>query len=396
MNAAESSAGRTGAASEARGLALLRLALVPIAILGDASNSPGVNSDVFPWVLGALAIYAALSLAVTFTDIADDRIPAVQALLDLVFVSLLVYSSGGARSPLKFTFYVLPIGAALRLSPKLTATWAGLSVLAYLAVTLRHPETSLPADYDLLAGDSLSLLWVGAAAVMLSVLVGRRQRSLAALAATRRALVQQALDAEARERRRLAEELHDHAIQNVLLARHEITDVVRGVPGAEQRARDALDETNRQLRLEVFRMHPLGLERAGLAAVLQDLADDAAWRGRFTATVTVAPEAVHGGPQDLIVSTARELLTNASKHAGAAHVAVHVAATAQALELTVEDDGKGIEPGRLEQAVGQGHIGVASVIERIRAVGGHVEVRTAPGEGTSVRVTVPRVSTPTA
>ena len=231
---------------------------------------------------------------------------------------------------------------------------------------------------------------------MLSVLVGRRQRSLAALAATRRALVQQALDAEARERRRLAEELHDHAIQNVLLARQEITDVVRGVPGAEQRARDALDETNRQLRLEVFRMHPLGLERAGLAAVLQDLADDAAWRGRFTATVTVAPEAVHGGPQDLIVSTARELLTNASKHAGAAHVAVHVAATAQALELTVEDDGEGIEPGRLEQAVGQGHIGVASVIERIRAVGGHVEVRTAPGEGTSVRVTVPRVSTPTA
>jgi two-component system, NarL family, sensor kinase len=106
-------------------------------------------------------------------------------------------------------------------------------------------------------------------------------------------------------------------------------------------------------------MHPLGLERTGLAAVLQDL-------------------------------------TNAAKHAHAAHVAVHVAATAQALELTVDDDGEGIERGRVEQAVGQGHIGVASIIERIRAVGGHVEVRTAPGDGTSVRVTVPLVSTPAA
>jgi two-component system NarL family sensor kinase len=77
-------------------------------------------------------------------------------------------------------------------------------------------------------------------------------------------------------------------------------------------------------------------------------------------------------------------------------VSVRVAATAQALELTVEDDGEGIEPGRLEQAVGQGHIGVASVIERVRAVGGHVEVRTAPSDGTSIRVTVPLASTPAA
>ncbi|QEC48783.1 sensor histidine kinase [Baekduia soli] len=376
-------------ASEARGIALLRLALVPAAVLGEASNGPGVSSRLFPWVVGVLAVYAVASLALTFTDYAHDRLSVVQALLDLVMVALLVSTSGGARSPLKYTFYVLPIGAALRLSPKLTATWAGLSVLAYLAVTVRHRDTSLPGDIDLLAGDSVSFLWVGSAAVMLSVLLGRRQRTLSELAATRRALVQQALDAEARERRRLAEELHDHAIQNVLLARQEITDIARGRPGALERARQALDETSRQLRREVFQMHPLGLERAGLTAVLGELAGDAARRGGFEVGVTVDPAAEHGGPQDLLVSTARELLTNVAKHAGARHVTVTVTVGARAVELRLQDDGVGIEPGRLEQAVGQGHIGIAAVIERIRAVDGTVEVHTSPGEGTRIRVRLP-------
>ncbi|HSD77709.1 MAG TPA: ATP-binding protein [Solirubrobacteraceae bacterium] len=362
---------------------------MPLALLGAAGNPPGVTSDLFPWILGLLGVYAALSLAASRRSGLDGRLGAVQASLDLVFVALLVYSTGGPRSPLKYTFYVLPIGAALRLSPRLTATWAGLSVIAYLAVTIPHPQTSLPDDLDALAEDSLALLWVGAAAVMLSALVGRRHAALAELAATRRALVQQALDAEARERRRLAEELHDHAIQNVLLARQEIADIVRGVPGADRRARDALDETSRQLRHEVFQMHPLGLERAGLGAVLRELVDEAAQRGRFTATVTVAPEAEHGGPQDLVVSAARELLANVAVHARASRVAVGVTATADAMRLTVVDDGVGIPPGRLEQAVGQGHIGVASVIERVRAVGGHMEVHSAPADGTSVEVTVP-------
>jgi two-component system NarL family sensor kinase len=378
-----------GAVSEARGIALLRVALVPIAALGESSNRPGVNSELLPWVLGLMAVYAALSLSAAVAEVNDRRLTALQAGLDLVFVALLVYCTGGQRSPLRFTFFMLPVAAALRMSPRLTATWAGLAVLAYLAVTVRHPATKLPGDYDLIAEDSLSLLWVGAAAVMLSVLVGRRQAALVGLAATRRALAQQALDAEARERRRLAEELHDHAIQNLLLARQEIPDIARGVPGAEQRARDALDATSGQLRQEVFSMHPLGLESAGLGAVLRDLADDAARRGSFIATVTVEPEAEHGGPRDLVVSAARELLSNAAKHARATHVAVHVTRTVDAMELAVEDDGVGIAPGRLEEAVGRGHIGVAAMIERIRAVDGRVEVHTTPGEGTTVRITVP-------
>lgn len=377
------------ARSTQRGIALLRAALVPIVLLGQSTDGPGVSSEFFAWVAGVLAVYALASLAATFAAAPSDRLAAVQALLDLVFIALLVHASGGVRSPLQFTFYVLPIGAALRLSPKLTAAWAGLAVLAYLVVVVPHPATNLRRDLDVVVDDSLSLLWISAAAVMLSALVGRRQRELAALAATRQALVQQALDAEAREQRRLAEALHDHAIQNVLLARQEVTDLARGVPGAEQRARDALDETSRQLRREVFAMHPLGLERAGLGAVLQQLADDAARHGHFETTINVSAAGQDAGRQDLIVATARELLANAAKHAHAEHVAVRVEVVDGAIELTVADDGAGIAPGRLEDAITHGHIGLASVIERIRAIDGHVDVHSAVGDGTTVHVTIP-------
>jgi two-component system NarL family sensor kinase len=375
--------------SEARGIAFLRLALVPVALLSVSAEEAGRTTGAFPWAMAGFAAYAVAALGAALLRRGGRRMTAAQALADLASAALLVYTSGGPRSSLTYIFFVLPIAAALRLSPVLTATWSGLAILAFLAVTVGHPETNLPGDWDLLVSDSLSLAWVSSAAVMLSVLVGRRQRTLAELAGTRRVLVRQALDAEASERRRLAEQLHDHAIQNVLLARQEVADVARGVPGAEQRLRAALDETDRQLRREVFEMHPLGLEKAGLGAVLDSLADAAAQRGGFAAQVTVDPAAERAGAPELLVSSARELLANAALHAHATHVTVDVTTQGGATELRVADDGGGIPEGRLESAVMDRHIGLAALDERVRAAGGELHVASAPGEGTRVTVRVP-------
>lgn len=373
---------------EVRGIATLRLALVPIAALTQSSHDE-LRSDLYPWVLLAFGVYALASLLVTFANRRASRLSLIPALIDLCGVALLVYTTGGEHSPLRFAFYVLPIAAALRLSPKLTATWAAAAVLAYLAVTLPHPDTVLPSDLDRLFNDSLSQLWVGAAAVMLSAMVGQRQRALVEFAEMRRDLVQQALDARAHEQRRLAEALHDQAVQNVLLARQELTDVVRGVPGADERARAALDETDRQLRHEIFAMHPLGLEQAGLAAVLASLAENEAQRGAFTVTVEVSPGAERSDHRDLIIATARELLTNVGKHAGANHVTVRVRSEGDRLELTVADDGAGVRPEQVKQAVNGGHIGLATIRERIRSRAGRLDIDSSLGGGTTIKATIP-------
>ncbi len=371
-----------------RGIAVLRLALVPIALIELHGRTHDLAVDIYPYLVGILAAYALTLLAVSFR--AESRMPppAVQAVIDLVLISALVYTSGGASSPLRFAFYVLPIIAALRLSPRLTAAWTAVALVAYLVVTIPHPASRLPADRTLLLYESLTLIWVGAAAVMLSALVGRRARSFAALAESRRELVRQSLDAEARERHRLAQVLHDDAIQNVLLARQEVTDLERGVPGAGARAQHALDETHRQLRDEVFAMHPVGLERAGPAAVLQYFAEDAGRRGRFATQVHVDPAAADAH-DDLLYAVAREILTNIAKHARASSVDVRLIARAGRLELTVSDDGVGFAPERLGEALAAGHIGLASIAERVSAVGGELRIDGDGGHGTTITVTLP-------
>ncbi len=370
-----------------RGIAVLRLALVPIALIELHGRTHDLAVDLYPYLVGILGAYALLLLVVSFR--AESRMPppAAQAVIDLILISALVYTSGGAGSPLRFAFYVLPIIAALRLSPRLTAAWTAVALAAYLVVTVPHPASRLPADRTLVLYESLTLIWVGAAAVMLSALVGRRARNFAALAESRRELVQQSLDAEARERRRLAQVLHDDAIQNVLLARQEVTDLERGVPGAGARAQRALDETHRQLRHEVFAMHPVGLERAGPAAVLRYFADEAGRRGNFEAQVHVDPAAAEVD-DDLLYTVAREILTNVVKHAHASSVDVGLAVRAGRLELTVRDDGVGFAPERLGEALAAGHIGLASIAERARAVGGELRIDGDTGHGTTITVTL--------
>ena len=373
------------AAATNRGIALLRLAIVPLALI---LPGPGGMDAAFIVVVALFTVYAGALLALSVRS--RQRLPGTpQAIADLAWIAALVWVTGGADSPLRFAFYVMPIAAAVRLSPPVTTLWLGLALAAYLLVAVPHPRTDLSDDVDLIVEQSLALLWVGAGAVMLSAYIARRERSLAALAEARRTLVRQALDAEARERRRLAEALHDEAIQNVLVARQEVGDAVRGVPGAADRARDALDRTSEQLRDEVLAMHPLGLERAGLAAALRSYADAAAARGGFSAEVTVQ-EGAGGVHEELLLATARELLANAARHAGASRVAVTVAAEPGAVRLTVADDGAGLAHDRLERALAEGHIGLAAATERVRALGGDVTIESAPGGGTIIAAVLPR------
>jgi two-component system NarL family sensor kinase len=105
-------------------------------------------------------------------------------------------------------------------------------------------------------------------------------------------------------------------------------------------------------------------------------------------TVAVDPPA-SGRHDELIVVLARELLNNAVKHSGAAHVEVTVAADAERVELAVRDDGRGFDPSRRAASLLDGHIGLASSEQRVLAAGGTLVVSSTPGGGTTVRVTLP-------
>jgi signal transduction histidine kinase len=89
------------------------------------------------------------------------------------------------------------------------------------------------------------------------------------------------------------------------------------------------------------------------------------------------------------VAAAGEALTNAAKHAGTGRVDVYAEVSADAVDVFVRDRGRGFDPG----TVAADRHGVRmSIVDRMRRHGGSAEVRSVPGEGTEVRLHLPRPS----
>ena len=372
-----------------RGLALIRLAALPVIFAGERLvDHPKLAGDPFDAILAATAVYALVAFVASRSAWGRVVPGAAWPLLDLAFICALVYTSGGPFSEVRYAFFVLPVGAAFLLRPRLTVIASVAVVVAYLAVSLPHPATQQGADFEFLATQALYVGWVGLAAVVLSVILTRRGDRIDQLAALRGQLVAEALDAEDRERRRLAEALHDDAIQNLLAARQELGEAARGDTRGVERARGVVDLTVEQLRGAVFELHPYLLEQSGLPAALEAVAEEQARRGRFNPRVRVGPDTA-GEHDQLVLSLARELLVNAAKHAEAEEVTVALARTNGQLLLEVADDGNGIPSDRLAEAPTQGHIGLASCAQRVEALGGRFSVASRASGGTRVTATLP-------
>jgi PAS domain S-box-containing protein len=212
-------------------------------------------------------------------------------------------------------------------------------------------------------------------------------REIAKLAEERGELVAQLLSAEERTRRRIAQALHDDALQRLLSAHQDLLDAAPGRAGVT-RAHKTLEGTIDRLREAVTALHPVTLQAGDLNTALNAIAREEAARGGFRHTVRVEAGA-RGQRDDLVLSIVRELLTNVAQHARASRCSVSVARDPEGIRLEVADDGRGIPPGRAEAALRQGHVGLASAVQRVKALGGEVEISSDPGNGTVVRGVIP-------
>lgn len=191
---------------------------------------------------------------------------------------------------------------------------------------------------------------------------------------TCRQLVAQVMDAEDQGRRRIAQLIHDDSLQTLLAANQELIEAAPG-RAQVQRAHEVVEAAIGRLREAMMALHPVTLEQGGFEQALGAVGRQAARQGGFEIVIDLAPEAIER-EDELLLSIARELLTNAARHSGASAVSVALRNTGEALELEVIDDGTGIAPGRRDEALAQGHIGLASVNERVRAAEGEFAVET--------------------
>jgi two-component system, NarL family, sensor kinase len=206
----------------------------------------------------------------------------------------------------------------------------------------------------------------------------------------RRRLVAEVLDAEDRARERISQQLHDELLQSLLVIRQDLTGVVEGRAGPRQQARAlaGVERAIASLRAIVFDLHPVVLHRAGLREAVGAVVAHHARIGGFDTDVEVSGEA----PDELCrlaLALVRELLSNVSRHAGARRAGVRLRCEGERLWLEVSDDGRGMDPEVVRRAVASGHIGLASVVHRVEALGGEVRFAGGPGQGTTVHVEIP-------
>ena len=372
-----------------RAVAWLRLPAIGLIAMGASLDHPDPDRLGFLVTLALFSAWSVGVLAYVHLREAGERFALVATAIDIAAIGMLAVLSGGAYSHARLAFFLVPVAVAFRFRPSITALAVVVTTATYVIQAAAHPAASQPDAVRFIATQAGFLAWVGVACVMLSRLLERRTELASRLVADRARLLTDALEAEQRERKVLAESLHDNAIQNLLSARHELEEAAETVTHpALARADDALVAAAGQLREAVFDLHPYVLEAAGLEAALRSIANEAAARGRLRLRLDLHCPDRHDGDQ-LVFSAARELLSNVVRHADASGVAVRLAEANGDLVLVVEDDGRGFPPGLPDERLADGHIGLAAQRVRIESAGGRMELFSAPGDGTRVEVRVP-------
>jgi two-component system, NarL family, sensor kinase len=373
-----------------RVVAWLRLPAIALIALSEGLSHPNDEKQAFYVALVAYSAWSLGILAWVHLRPVGERLALAATGVDIAAITVLAVLSGGAYSHARLAFFLIPVAVAFRFRPSITAAAAVVTTAAYVIQAVAHPAArSQPQAARFIATQAGFLAWVGLGCALLSLLLARRTELVSRLAAERSQLLADALEAEQRERRALAEALHDHALQNLLSARHELEEAgeVSAHPALD-RADTALVETVGQLRETVSELHPYVLEEAGLKAALRSIAQQAATRGGLALQLDLRYDTPHAR-EALLFSAARELLTNVVRHAAADRVTVRLVDAGDQLELTVEDDGRGFPPERLAQQLANGHVGLASQRFRVEAAGGSMWIASAPGKGTRVAIRLP-------
>ena len=214
-----------------------------------------------------------------------------------------------------------------------------------------------------------------------------RERAEAASEAYRAAEVrtrlyaERILRAQEDERRRISQELHDQPLQDLI---HLLRVLDRG--SAEQ-AREVATQVVSELRQISRGLRPPTLDDLGVTAALRKLVADFQARTGIAASFRVEGRRRRLRPDvELgLFRIAQEALNNVVRHSKAPKVSVRMRFTDEEVRLSVSDDGAGFSPGRS----GETALGIIGMTERAGLLGGRLDVISAPGKGTMVRVSVP-------
>lgn len=214
--------------------------------------------------------------------------------------------------------------------------------------------------------------------------------------ANQSALLGKLITAQEEERKTIANDLHDDTIQVLAAALVQLDHIAGSAPEQQpdllRKLRSTLRSTMESARKLMFDLRPPVLDAEGLVAALQQQLDLL----RAEAGVSVQldcelEERLDPTTETVLFRSLQEALRNVRKHARAANVRLELRRMAEDQVVAVlSDDGVGFDVAEmLPKALAGGHLGLHALLERIDLAGGKVELRSHPGEGTRLRLSVP-------
>lgn len=357
--------------------------LAPLVVLGVVVHDPLAPDVRYPVLVVVFAAWVAVALWYSYRRTVAEWGGPASILVDLGLLVLMAASSDGVTSYITPIFYLYPIFTVFYYRPALTAA-VGLVISGGYA-WVWHENLAVNGGPELTGIvwlHFLLLLWMTCATTGLALVLARRARADTEIRLLQESLTAQLIAADQKQAARLADDLHDGPLQDIIAAR-------RLLEGGNdiQTVMQLLSSTTQQLRGTVATLHPHVLLQLGLETAILDLTRRP---GALPTTVTVAALPPSTDDVDYVLyAAARELLINAYKHSGATHVAIEVCAGAQHVTLTVSDNGRGLRSVSGPDHVRAGHIGLASHALRIRRLGGELTLETQRPHGTCATVIVP-------
>ncbi|MDF1499691.1 MAG: histidine kinase [Anaerolineales bacterium] len=201
------------------------------------------------------------------------------------------------------------------------------------------------------------------------------------------------------ERRRLARELHDETIQDLIALSQQVQMIgislrnrgledVQALKDLHQSAQEAIERVRRLSR----GLRPIYLEDLGLMPALEMLARDTQDELEIPVEFQLAGEIQRLGPETelALYRVVQEALSNVGRHAQAGHVWLKVKFDQDMVRIDVRDDGKGFRPPpQTSDLAREGHYGLIGMAERAELIEASLDIQSRPGEGTRITVQLP-------
>jgi len=215
-----------------------------------------------------------------------------------------------------------------------------------------------------------------------------------------RRLSQELLKAQEHERQRIARELHDDVGQLLSVTRLRLEGLLPLLDDGAQDAREAVRECSTRLGTAVmalrdlaYNLLPPALTQLGLAETACRLCQELSARHGVAIAFSADGMEALRMPFETSINIYRVLqegLANACRHGRCSSISVRLVASYPHCLLRISDDGQGFDPQvRLPQALAEKHMGLWSMGERIRLLGGRFTLRARPGKGVRIKVEVP-------